>query len=343
MLNILRFANEQNNLTAFSKLYYRLRGYYISKKMLDNCNRKDVDANVFENILDHNALNEYQQDNVRKLRRNFETLAKKSPSEGIDYLLDIMGYREFLMDRAGSSDATFDTYMDMVIVLRNLAKDCKDLEEVMDSIRSLEALMKQASENEGADAVTLSTVHSSKGLEWDRIYLIDLQEGIFPNRDVVKMAASGDQTALEEERRLFYVAMTRAKRQLKLMRIKDAAMSLFVREVEEILFPEKKLRRLEVEKTIRKAVIEEKGNSYGSRVGAKPAYWGVDSLKDHQTDTADLELAEQFEIGVPVTHKRFGQGTVVSCDNRHITITFDGRERKLELGFSVRQGLLSLS
>lgn len=79
----------------------------------------------------------------------------------------------------------------------------------------LEDLIKRSSKNKNANAVTLSTIHSVKGLEWDQVYLVDLVEGIIPDRQAMELSGTNP-SALEEERRLFYVGMTRAKHALTL-------------------------------------------------------------------------------------------------------------------------------
>lgn len=240
ILSILDFAINPRSLVDFSKFYYRLKGYYISKQMIDYCSQSEEET-VFDSLKVNNSLTEYQQKNIEKLERNFRILSEKIPTVGIDYLLDVMGYREFLMDRASQSDATYDIYMDMVTILKSLGHDSKNLDELRESIKSLEKIMKEASKNEDANAVTLTTIHSSKGLEWDQVYLIDLQEGVFPNRDVMKMADNNELEGLEEERRLFYVAMTRAKNHLNVLKIKGINVSLFTSEVESIMYPEKEI------------------------------------------------------------------------------------------------------
>jgi len=233
MMNILAFAGERHKLSLFESFYYRLRGYYISKQMIENCHPSQED--IFDSILHNNSLNAYQRDNVEKLGRAFKRLERMKPYDGMNYVLEDMGYREFLMDRAGASDTSYDTYVDMIYVLRNLSSDCQNLEDVYKKIEDLKHVMLEAAHNNGKNAVTLTTIHGAKGLEWDYVYMIDLLEGVLPARDADKQARSGNEDALEEERRLFYVAMTRAKKSLKLISIKDANPSRFVHEVKDIL------------------------------------------------------------------------------------------------------------
>lgn len=333
LLNILKFAQEPTDLEAFSKFYYKLRGYYISKQMVDNCSGKPVNERISKSLEDNNILNDYQVDNVVKLERHLYALSMKKPTPGIDYILDTMGYREFLMDRASVSDATYDTYLDMVRVLKNLGGNCKDYMEVIEGINKLKQVMSEASKNQGKNVVTMTTIHSSKGLEWNEVFLIDLQEGVFPNRDIMKEAEEGKLKNLEEERRLFYVGMTRAKNKLHLFNVKEFKQSLFLREVDEILDPAKKNKRERLDQAIENAGVNNSGETYANRVGGKPAYWGT-------TQTSKTKEYELFEEQSLVSHKSFGDGVVLDCIKDHITIQFEDKTRKLGYGFCMEQNLL---
>src|SRR5690606_23740334 len=89
--------------------------------------------------------------------------------------------------------------------------------------------------------VTLSTIHSAKGLEFERVYMIDLIDGEFPTATSIDEFNRGKIQQLEEERRLFYVGMTRAKRHLTLITLdskndRKTKPSVFLRELENLKF-----------------------------------------------------------------------------------------------------------
>jgi len=103
--------------------------------------------------------------------------------------------------------------------LKIIAKKTKNIDEFRTRLKYLEYLMRQSKNNN--NAITLSTIHSAKGLEFENVYIIDLIEGDFPNTTSIDEFNKGYIEALEEERRLFYVGMTRAKKHLSLITINN--------------------------------------------------------------------------------------------------------------------------
>src|SRR5665647_956876 len=84
-------------------------------------------------------------------------------------------------------------------------------------LKHLEQVMKNAKSSKHQNVVTLSTFHSSKGLEFSQVYMIDLIEGVIPSEEDKKKNLEGQTPLMEEAVRLFYVGMTRAKTRLELL------------------------------------------------------------------------------------------------------------------------------
>ena len=165
-----------------------------------------------------------------------------------------------------------------------------------------------------ASPLILSTIHSSKGLEYDRVVLMDVVDGVFPKTDpsTAKSNASETQTALEEERRLFYVAMTRARRELSLFQFKrdDLTSSFF-----DAIFPKSSINDR-----------RRNSNSNGFKPHRHPA---VSNPINRET------LAEESALYLPsvrIRHKKFGDGVIASRHRDMITIKLDsGEEKKFSL------------
>ena len=112
-------------------------------------------------------------------------------------------------------------------ILEEIGSYCSTTKEFIVKIKNLQNVIKKASENKNAN-ITLTTIHSAKGLEYDHVYMIDNIEGEFPS-EKRNMSDEDYEKVLEEERRIFYVGMTRAKKSLNI--IVPGKSSLFVNEL----------------------------------------------------------------------------------------------------------------
>lgn len=133
---------------------------------------------------------------------------QKKPTEFIDYLSNIMGYRSWLAEYAAYRGKEAEDYEVILDDLREEAQLFDTMEDWIAFVIRYEKRLEESQQNKNKDAVTLSTFHSSKGLEWKVVFLIQANEGICP------FGKAQLPEELEEERRMFYVAMTRAKDEL---------------------------------------------------------------------------------------------------------------------------------
>ena len=156
----------------------------------------------------------------------------------------------------------------------------------------------------GQDAVQLMTIHAAKGLEFDAVFLTGLEDGLFPHENSLH-----EQGGLEEERRLMYVAMTRARQRLYLSLAQSRLLhgqtrySIRSRFVNEI--PEEHLKWL----SARPAVDDWIGQGSGSSRSSK----SFPSAKSPQIASAGIEVGDvKYRVGQGVRHPRFGEGTIIS-------------------------------
>lgn len=146
-------------------------------------------------------------DLVEKIR-----LAKKmpTPAELIDKVLDVTGYIELIDDGTEQSLMRVENVKE----LKSVAQDYENLTMLLENIALMEGKVTPQKSHEGvvdANIVTLMTIHAAKGLEFEHVFLIGMEEGLFPHSRSML-----DMSELEEERRLAYVGMTRAKTKLYL-------------------------------------------------------------------------------------------------------------------------------
>lgn len=110
---------------------------------------------------------------------------------------------------------TYENLNSMLFYLKLISEECKTLQELIDRLKHIQALTNSSSNNK--NTLTLSTIHSAKGLEFENVFMIDLVDEEFPSSASIESLYKGNVEPMEEERRLFYVGITRAKKHLSLI------------------------------------------------------------------------------------------------------------------------------
>jgi DNA helicase-2/ATP-dependent DNA helicase PcrA len=151
------------------------------------------------------------------LRHLLAMTGQMRPYAAINYIRQGGGYDTFLEDWAKTHRVDAGELAAVADEVQENAAQCKDLKEFEETIRHTREMMEQLreAEQEKKDCVTLATLHGAKGLEFEEVFLLNVNEGIIPYH------RAGLEAEREEERRLFYVGMTRAKRKLHLLYLKE--------------------------------------------------------------------------------------------------------------------------
>ena len=210
--NILLFSEDTTDLEVFKRIYFKLNAY-IKKDFISKLEYKPYNQCVLESLLDLEELNDFYLRKFSDLRNNFKRIKRMKMEDKIDCILYEIGYGDYLDNFNDFSNLNYNLIFDLI---KYLSKDLKTFDEFMEKLNNLKELLKNASNSNSN--ISISTIHSSKGLEYDNVFIIDLIDGEFPQKSVLN---SFDEKLLEEERRLFYVAMTRAKKKLYLFTIKE--------------------------------------------------------------------------------------------------------------------------
>lgn len=175
----------------------------------------------------------WMQERIEQLSYDLAFLYDRTPYEGLLYIRKGIGYEQFLQEYAAEHRIDEDELFSLLEELTESARDYRTYEEWFLSIeRYTEALKAQRQKQQEKKGVSLVTMHSSKGLEYDVVFLIDANESITPFHKAVL------DEDLEEERRLFYVAMTRARKLLHIFSVgkyynKKLSESRFLEEMKE--------------------------------------------------------------------------------------------------------------
>ena len=161
------------------------------------------------------------QETVLRLQADLERIRTMPVFLAVNYIRKVMGYDSYLSEKSGQNEE--NNMLETADLIQNSAGGCRTLsqwKERMDERKREEtAGRKVISGNAGQealeDSVTFMTMHSSKGLEYDKVFILNCNEEVTP----YKKARS--EAEIEEERRMFYVGMTRAKKELVLFYLTD--------------------------------------------------------------------------------------------------------------------------
>lgn len=210
ILNIIAFSEDLSNISLYEDFYYKIKGY-ISKKHI-NYIKEHPGKNVFMILMNYPGLSTRYKDTLAGLIHDFKEIKRKPLHKKIDLILNKLKYDEYLQDSAEKFGSNYKVLSEYTYYLQYIAQNEDNLGSLIGRLKHLEQLMKKPIYKESN--ITFSTIHSVKGLEYDFVYVIDLIEGMLPSN---KALEDPKKTLLEEERRLFYVAMTRAKSNLYLI------------------------------------------------------------------------------------------------------------------------------
>lgn len=287
ILNFMRFSYSDKNVELLERIYTKCNAF-ISKQQLEFLKGSDPTQSVFDHLAGLPKLPEFRKRNFLILKDQFKKLNTMPPLDAIRFIRRDLHYDEKLEEISERLGHSMETILGILTTLENIADGKKTLKDFADRLKQLEVLMREAALNTSKNAVTLSTFHSAKGLEFDTVYMIDLVDGVIPNLESIRAAEKNKEDALEEERRLFYVGMTRAKRVLELLTVdnlngQEVVESRFIGEVREILQPYRETKTL-----------------VASR-----------SEKSTQRDDGSAVLTTlKIEKGATIRHKAFGIGQI---------------------------------
>lgn len=150
---------------------------------------------------------------INTLFSDLKKLAELKPAQAIDYIYHEINYKSYLEDYCNKSNLSFEEFEAKILDLKELSTDFNNLTELKEFARTFEEKINLSKPIQTENAVTISTFHSAKGLEFDKVIMINCVNGITP---YIKSKAK-QPAHLEEERRLFYVGVTRAKESLYLI------------------------------------------------------------------------------------------------------------------------------
>lgn len=199
-------AYEPKNIDAFEKIYYKCK---CNKSILIFVKHR---INDFESVFQAGAncpdISEYQVKYLQQCHRIITKLKDKMPFYAIQKIENDLGYKQYLHMRVKRGINPLNHILKLNI-LKSLAKRHKTIKDFVQSSLILEENIANSKDNNSN--IMLTSIHSSKGLEFDIVYFIDFIDSIIPTISAIESASEDVFDEMESEARLFYVALTRAK------------------------------------------------------------------------------------------------------------------------------------
>ncbi len=321
--SIIRVILDPNDAESFMKMYYKAGGLYINKAVAESWQQSVAKEGIINTVVHRLGSSADDSDN-RKAERFCDFMYKAgeaTPSDALRIILKQGGYENYLSRRSGS-DAAPRSQLRKVDTLRAIAENCATLQEFMDRLDYL-----NMDPYAGMDAnIYFSTIHSAKGLEFDKVIFAD------PYQDIFSPGPKKEESDGEELRRLFYVAVTRAIDELTFCAAERAygvenQMSDFYYE---FTGNEKEKPRARAQQGSAAARIMLEVNDDRSRRASEAA-----ALKTKLPD---------FKPGATVEHKKYGIGVITVLEGTKAGILFDNNEdiKTIDLKYAVPNGAIEL-
>ena len=304
------------DLIAYLKLIYNNKGD-VSLLRVINYPKRGIGNKAIENlaiksnVLDKSLYEVIDSGKELEFKNMIEEIKKEEShltlTELIDMVLDKSGMKKSLEDEK-SIEA--DIRLENLEEFKSIAKAMEinegivSLEELLDKLALVSDVSEQKNDNE--DKVTLMTMHAVKGLEYDYVFVVGVEEGLFPHSNSLE---SNDE--LEEERRLCYVAITRAKKKLYLINARSR-----------ILYGK-------VSGNVPSRFINEISDEYIETIGKKE---DSNVFKPKIDKNKMMNEDNDLHPGDMVNHDKYGFGVVVTIDGSIATISFkrDGLKKLMK-------------
>ena len=225
LINYLKLSIDQYDKNAFAWIINK-PFRYMSKENLSYINNYKEDKSPFDILINKKDMPPFQCKKIDDLRKEILYLNKMSLGSAIQYIISTMGYIDYLREYANKYGQSLDDLEDVLEEFKGAAEGFKTITEFLVHVNNVEEQIESSKVVE--DGVILSTIHGVKGMEFNNVYIINCNEEVIPHK-------SSMEENVEEERRLFYVGITRAINNLyvfspKTMRGKFREASRFIAE-----------------------------------------------------------------------------------------------------------------
>jgi len=343
ILNFMRMTFTDKRADVLEQIHLKLNGY-ISREQMSQLKLIQNNESVFDNLIQYVPLKDYQVPLIIETQETLKEMRGMPPLPAIRVIRTRLGYEKALERMCERLGYQKDYLFSILNTLEDIAEHLPAMESFARRLKELEAALKASKAKRGQNAVTFSTLHSAKGLEFDKVYMIDLMDGILPSKE----DSQGAGGKMEEAARLFYVGMTRARNHLELITYdkrgnQKAEESTFVARVRRIVEPPQQA-------AAKDAVMKGHNGNNVPRITSKRAgrnrqvRSGGVIIQEHKgaapINPNAIKSETELNEGMMVKHSKFGQGKVIGVQSATIELQFAEETKKLSLKTCLELGLL---
>ena len=315
--NIIRFAMNPKDTELFMQIYYRLKLFFNKKDALRYAQiSQEKDMEVLDAALKYGNLEKYQEDNIRNLKRQMVRILNMPGDEAVNQILTYMGYQDYLK-KMGMNANKLET-------VKLIGSRVESPEKLLERLEELRTIIQEKVSDK----------------DYDTVYLLDVMDGILPEKVLAnpRTASKEELETYEEERRLFYVGVTRAKNQLNVFTTNKPS-----KFCSELLGKRNLMENQQKEYAgIKKWGDYSPAGTYGIKGNGMYHGYGTGHGSQKQPGKSYQELEDALGEGMVVKHKKFGEGVVVDMEGEHIRIQFGDNVKNMDLKVLARLGMLEI-
>ena len=307
---------------TFLRIYYKMGAGISKMAATEAVNANTRRLTLLDTVAEMDGVSVYTRKQCKALATHLDNMRYESAGKAIYRILNYMGYQEF-MDTHGLDSGKAE-------ILKALGDQESSLFDFPARLQKLQEMIRGGCGDPKSKFI-LSTIHSSKGLEYTRVYLADMLAGVIPSQIPPRGCKpdSPEANAYEEERRLYYVGMTRAKEQLYVFTFGPNLTSAFSGEVFEKTKPLNAVRKTDTTVGTRGSLL-------------KTSDKRVQKLPPREVG----ECITACTPGREVLHKKYGTGRIVSVSGdrsiAEILFTGDNSTKKISLPIAFSGKILTL-
>jgi DNA helicase-2/ATP-dependent DNA helicase PcrA len=294
-----RLSQSPEDLESFLRIVYKTE-LRLTREAVETIKLNHRGRDVFQVALEALGRKGYASDRIKRVQTDISQLKNLRAPDFLETVDGALGYSGYLKYAETSLGQSPDHIRSLWFSLLAIADRFSSPADFFARLKALD----QYRGVEGAARISLSTLHASKGREFDRVKLIDVVTGIFPKQDTFKTEA--ERLALEEERRLFYVGISRARESVDLYHARFGGgrrlrLSTFVDEILPV----------------------------------------IEQIRPPKSQPATDPVSETLMVGSSVQHLKFGAGKVAAIHGDALTLLFEDKTRTLSLRLCLEKGFLT--